>query len=117
MGNYKRPAVIFNLDNPSHKELYKWCINQTSNFSDFVRTILFSYRQQSLQQSQTQSNFPFQNVQSMSNILSIPNIQNTSTPYFNPQSQFNQQNQASPYNMMKPNQTYSSDADAMSGML
>lgn len=45
MTNYKRPAVVFNLDNPSHKDLYDWCTGQSRNFSDFARTILFHYKQ------------------------------------------------------------------------
>lgn len=42
---YKRCGVVFNLENPSHSELYDWCCKQTTNFSDFVRTLLFAYMQ------------------------------------------------------------------------
>ena len=45
MPNYKRCSVVFNLDNPSHKELYEWCMSTSSNFSDFSRSVLFSYMQ------------------------------------------------------------------------
>lgn len=45
MTEYKRPAVVFNLNNPMQKELYEWCMEQSSNFSDFARTVLFLYKQ------------------------------------------------------------------------
>lgn len=37
---YKRCAVVFNLDNPSHLELYLWCMEQSTNFSEYVRSLL-----------------------------------------------------------------------------
>ena len=40
---YKRCGVVFNMKNPAHAELYHWCCSQTSNFSDFARSILFHY--------------------------------------------------------------------------
>lgn len=45
MGNYKRCPVVFNLDNPAQNELYEWCMDNSSNFSDFARSILFAYRE------------------------------------------------------------------------
>jgi len=45
MSNYKRCPVVFNMDNPMHLELYQWCMDQTTNFSDFVRSVLFAYKQ------------------------------------------------------------------------
>lgn len=45
MGNFKRCTVVFNLDNPTHLELYSWCMRRTTNFSDFVRALLFTYKQ------------------------------------------------------------------------
>lgn len=42
---YKRCTVVFNLDNPLHQELYDWCTSQSTNFSDFTRTILHLYKQ------------------------------------------------------------------------
>lgn len=45
MSHYKRPAVVFNLENPMQRDLYDWCMEQSSNFSDFARTVLFSFKQ------------------------------------------------------------------------
>lgn len=45
MGNYKRCPIVFNMDNPMQSDLYHWCMSQTTNFSDFTRSILFAYRQ------------------------------------------------------------------------
>lgn len=45
MGNYKRCTVVFNLDNPLHKELFDWCNDVSFNFSDLARTVLFNYKQ------------------------------------------------------------------------
>lgn len=43
MSEYKRCSVVFNLGNPLHKSLYDWCNEQSTNFSDFARTVLFMY--------------------------------------------------------------------------
>lgn len=45
MSQYKRCPVVFNLSNPMQEELYTWCASQSTNFSDFVRTVLFNYKQ------------------------------------------------------------------------
>jgi hypothetical protein len=45
MSNYKRCPIVFNLDNPAQSDLYDWCMQSTSNFSDFARTVLFAYRE------------------------------------------------------------------------
>ncbi len=42
--NYKRSMVVFNLDNPHQKELYEWCISQSTNFSGFVKSVLFAHK-------------------------------------------------------------------------
>lgn len=39
-----RRSVVFNLSNPLHKDLYEWCNMKSSNFSDFVRVVLFNYK-------------------------------------------------------------------------
>lgn len=43
MGDYRRCPVVFNLNNKMHLELYNWCLEQSTNFSSFVRSILFVY--------------------------------------------------------------------------
>jgi hypothetical protein len=40
----KRQPIVFNLDNPHQRELYEWVNGQTTNFSGFVRDVLFAYR-------------------------------------------------------------------------
>lgn len=45
MGKYKRCAVVFNLENPLHADLYAWCMEQSTNFSDLARSVLFAYRE------------------------------------------------------------------------
>lgn len=40
----KRMPIVFNMENPHQKDLYDWCQGQTTNFSGFVREILFAYR-------------------------------------------------------------------------
>lgn len=62
MGNYKRCAVVFNLDNPMQSDLYEWCIENSTNFSDFARSIIFSYRQ-----SQNSNSVTVQSLSSTSN--------------------------------------------------
>lgn len=42
--NIIRRSVVFNLENPLHKDLYDWCLSKTSNFSDFIRVVLFNYK-------------------------------------------------------------------------
>lgn len=42
---FKRCPIVFNLDNPSHYELYTWCLSKTNNFSDFARSLLFVYKE------------------------------------------------------------------------
>lgn len=39
-----RRSVVFNLSNPLHKDLYDWCNMKSSNFSDFIRLVLFNYK-------------------------------------------------------------------------
>jgi hypothetical protein len=48
MKNYKRMHIVFNLDNPHQKELYEWCMNQSTNFSGFARSIIFAYKERTL---------------------------------------------------------------------
>jgi hypothetical protein len=45
MGNYKRCSVVFNLNNPMQSDLYDWCLENSTNFSDFARSIIFAYKQ------------------------------------------------------------------------
>lgn len=41
----KHKAVVFNLNNPDEKELYDFCMKRASNFSGFVKRVLFAYNQ------------------------------------------------------------------------
>ena len=55
---YKRCGVVFNLENQSHADLYNWCCEQSSNFSDFARTLLFAYRESKISQAVARSHSP-----------------------------------------------------------
>lgn len=45
MKNFKRMHIVFNLDNPHQKELFDWCMAQSTNFSGFARSVLFAYKE------------------------------------------------------------------------
>lgn len=42
--NYVTKGVKFNVKNPHQRELLEWCVQQSPNFSGFVRDILFAYK-------------------------------------------------------------------------
>lgn len=42
---FKRKAINFNLDCPHQRELYEFCMKRSSNFSGFVKDVLFLYKQ------------------------------------------------------------------------
>lgn len=43
-GKYKRQAVVFNMESPHQRDLYEWCMGQSSNFSGFCKEILFAFK-------------------------------------------------------------------------
>jgi hypothetical protein len=45
MKNFKRMHIVFNLDNPHQRELFEWCMSQSTNFSGFARSVLFAYKE------------------------------------------------------------------------
>lgn len=44
MADLKRKLVVFNEDDEHQRELLEWCATQTSNFSGFVKHVLFAYK-------------------------------------------------------------------------
>lgn len=40
---FKRKAINFNLSCPHQKELYDFCMSQSTNFSGFVKSVLFHF--------------------------------------------------------------------------
>jgi hypothetical protein len=42
---FKHKAIVFNLDNEEERELYDFCNKRSSNFSGFVKKVLFLYMQ------------------------------------------------------------------------
>lgn len=36
----KNKGVAFNLDDPDQKELYKWAVEHTTNFSSYVKRLI-----------------------------------------------------------------------------
>jgi hypothetical protein len=46
---YVIKAVRFNLTDAHQRELYEWCTEQSSNFSGFVKDVLFAHKQNNRQ--------------------------------------------------------------------
>lgn len=42
MSNFVRKAVMFNLDDAHQRKLFDWCESSSSNFSGFVKGVLFA---------------------------------------------------------------------------
>lgn len=41
----KRCPIVFNMENPHQRELYEWCMEQTTNFSGWGKDVLFTYKE------------------------------------------------------------------------
>jgi hypothetical protein len=52
MSKLIRKLVVFNEEDMHQNDLLHWCYSQSSNFSGFIKHVLFSYRSRALVQDQ-----------------------------------------------------------------
>ena len=52
---FKRKPVVFNVTDAHQRDLYEWCIAQSTNFSGFVKNVLFAYKNGRLNENNRQT--------------------------------------------------------------